>query len=81
MSDILLKLRAAVVAKRAADDALYALAETLAGQKLATVEAEDWSMLALITSQLSDSADGTIDIAEEHAEELKADWSEHHVPQ
>lgn len=80
MTDILLKLRAAVLAKRASDAAMYALAESLAGQKLAGVDAEDCTMLTLCISHLSDFADGMIDVTEEHAEAIKADWSANHVP-
>ena len=74
MNEILLKLRAAVIAKRAADDAIYALAESLAGHKLERVEPAQWCRLDAAVSHLNDFIDGTVDITEENVAELQTEW-------
>lgn len=85
MTDILQKLRTAVRLKREADNALYALAESLNGPSsnaaMDSVKAEEWRVINDFVSDLNDAADDPDDIEQEHADELKADWSAVHVPQ
>lgn len=82
MSDILQKLRAAAHLRKQADDALYALAESLAGRELDRVTAEEWAMLSDTVVTVWDGvADSPEDIDQAAADELQAEWSAAHVPQ